>query len=174
VLEHAVGLRSRRGKGSVFFVTAPLGLAALKLRAEPGAPEPVAAGEPLNGLKVLAIDNDPRVMEGMRVLLRRWGCRVATAHGLEEAEAGLDAFGAPDVIIADYHLDSGDGIAAIQAVRRALWQKHSRDPRHRRSKPRGAGRGRARGCRRHEQAAEARAVAGSTHPLQRHAREATE
>jgi CheY-like chemotaxis protein len=112
-----VGLRSRPGRDSVFFVTAPLGLAALKLRAEPGAPEPVAAGEPLNGLKVLAIDNDPRVLEGMRVLLRRRGCRVATADGLEEAEAALDAFGAPDVVIADYHLDSGDGIAAIQAVR---------------------------------------------------------
>jgi CheY-like chemotaxis protein/two-component sensor histidine kinase len=117
VLEHAVGLRSRPGKGSVFFVTAPLGRATLKLPAEPGAPEPVAAGEPLDGLKVLAIDNDPRVLEGMRVLLKRWGCVVATAHGLEEAEAGLDEFGAPDVIIADYHLDSGDGVAAIKAVR---------------------------------------------------------
>jgi CheY-like chemotaxis protein len=53
----------------------------------------------------------------MRVLLKRWGCLVATAHGLEEAEAALDAFDAPDVIIADYHLDSGDGVAAIRALR---------------------------------------------------------
>ena len=117
VLEHPVGLRSRPGKGSVFFVTAPLGRAALKPRAEPGAPEPVAAGEPLDGLKVLAIDNEPRVLEGLRVLLTRWGCLVATAHGLEEAMAALDAFGAPDVIIADYHLDSGDGVAAIRSLR---------------------------------------------------------
>jgi Na+/proline symporter/signal transduction histidine kinase len=117
VLEHPVDLRSRPGKGSVFSVTAPLGRAALKPRAEPGAPEPVAAGEPLDGLKVLAIDNEPRVLEGLRVLLKRWGCLVATAHSLEEAMAALDAFGAPDVIIADYHLDSGDGVAAIRAVR---------------------------------------------------------
>ncbi|MBV8796240.1 MAG: PAS domain-containing hybrid sensor histidine kinase/response regulator, partial [Hyphomicrobiales bacterium] len=117
VLEHAVGLRSRPGKGSVFFVTAPLAHAALKVRAEPGAPEPAAAGEPLEGLKVLAIDNEPRVLEGLSVLLKRWGCVVATAHGLEEAMAALDAFGAPDVIIADYHLDSGDGVAAIRASR---------------------------------------------------------
>ena len=101
----------------MFFVAAPLGGAPLKLVAEPGSPEPVAAGEPLDGFKVLAIDNDSRVLEGMRVLLKRWGCRVATAHGLEEAEAALDEFGAPDVVIADYHLDSGDGLAAIQAVR---------------------------------------------------------
>ena len=117
VLEHAVGLRSRPGKGSVFFVTAPLGRAAPASHTEPGAPEPVAAGEPLNGLKVLAIDNEPRVLEGLRALLQRWGCLVATAHGLEEAMATLEAFGAPDVIIADYHLDSGDGVAAIRAVR---------------------------------------------------------
>ena len=117
VLEHPVGLRSRPGKGSVFSVTAPLGRAAPKPRAEPGAPEPIAAGEPLDGLKVLAIDNEPRVLEGLSVLLKRWGCLVATAHGLEEAKAALDEFGAPDVILADYHLDSGDGVAAIGAVR---------------------------------------------------------
>ena len=170
VLEHPVGLRSRPGKGSVFFVTAPLGRAAPKPRAEPGAPEPVAAGEPLDGLKVLAIDNEPRVLEGLRVLLTRWGCLVATAHGLAEAMAALDAFGAPDVIIADYHLDSGDGVAAIRASARALRPQHARDPRHRRSKPRGARRGRARGCHRHEQAAEARAVEGAADPLFRAAR----
>ena len=117
VLEHTVGLRSRPGKGSVFSVTAPLGRAALTLRAEPGAPEPPPAGEPLEGLKVLAIDNEPRALQGLSGLLSRWGCLVATAHGLDEAMAALDMFGPPDVIIADYHLDSGDGVAAIRAVR---------------------------------------------------------
>jgi Na+/proline symporter/signal transduction histidine kinase len=117
VLEQPIGLRSRPGKGSVFFVTAPLARAALIVRAEPGAPEPISAGEPLDGLKVLAIDNEPRALQGLSGLLSRWGCRIATTHGLEEAGAALDAFGAPDVIIADYHLDSGDGVAAIRALR---------------------------------------------------------
>jgi Na+/proline symporter/signal transduction histidine kinase len=117
VLEHAVGLRSRPGKGSVFFVTAPLGRAALKPSAEAGAPEPLAAGEPRKGLKVLAIDNESRVLEGLRSLLQRWGCLVATAHGLAEAMAAVQDFGAPEVIIADYHLDSGDGVTVIRAVR---------------------------------------------------------
>ena len=52
--------------------------------------------------------------------MSRWGCRVATAHGLEEANAALEAFGAPDVIIADYHLDLGDGVAAIRGLRERL------------------------------------------------------
>jgi CheY-like chemotaxis protein len=68
-------------------------------------------------LKILAIDNEPRVLEGMRALFERWGCAVATAHGLKEGNAALDEFGRPDVIIADYHLDSEDGVAAIRALR---------------------------------------------------------
>jgi Na+/proline symporter/signal transduction histidine kinase len=120
VLDHPVGLRSHPGKGSMFFVTAPLGRMAPGTRGEPGAPEPVAASEPLNGLKILAIDNEPRVLEGMRILLARRGCVVATAHGLAEARTALAEFGAPDVIIADYHLDSGDGVAAVRALREDL------------------------------------------------------
>ncbi len=76
---------SRPGEGSVFFVTAPLGDAAPTILAETGAPQPPPGGEPLSGLKILAIDNEPRVLEGMRSLLSRWGCVVATAHGLAEA-----------------------------------------------------------------------------------------
>jgi Na+/proline symporter/signal transduction histidine kinase len=117
VLEHPVSLRSRPSKGSVFFVTAPLGRAAPMPSPEAGEPEPIAASEPLYGLKVLAIDNEPRALEGLGGLLRRWGCAVVTADGLEEAVGALGAFGAPDVVIADYHLDSGDGVAAIRALR---------------------------------------------------------
>jgi CheY-like chemotaxis protein/two-component sensor histidine kinase len=117
VLDQPIGLRSWPGKGSVFFVTAPLARGAVKLGVEARAPDSVAAGEPLIGLKVLAIDNEPRVLEGLSVLLKRWGCVVATARGLEDGETALDAFGAPDVVIADYHLDSSDGVAVIRALR---------------------------------------------------------
>ena len=117
VLDHPVGLNSRPGAGSVFFVTAPLGEATTTAAAEDGAPPPALAGEPLNGLKILAIDNEPRVLEGMRALLSRWGCSVTTAHGLAEAREAVTSFGAPDVVIADYHLDEGDGIEAIRALR---------------------------------------------------------
>ena len=147
VLEHPIGLRSRPGKGSVFFVNAPLGRATPERSAEPGAPEPAPAGEPLEGLKVLAIDNEPRVLEGLSVLLKRWGCMVATAHGLEEARSALDAFGAPDVIIADYHLDFGRRRGRDPDVTRAFRPIHRRHPRHRRSKPRSQRRSLARGCR---------------------------
>ena len=117
VLDHPLGLNSRPGEGSVFSVTAPIGAAAPTSLAENGAPPPALSGEPLSGLKILAIDNEPRVLEGMRSLMSRWGCVIATAHGLAEARDVLAGFGAPDVIIADYHLDQGDGIEAIRALR---------------------------------------------------------
>ncbi len=117
VLDHPVGLTSRLGEGSVFAVTAPRGTAAPTNLADDGGPAAAHVGEPLSGLKVLAIDNEPRVLEGMRALMSRWGCSVATAHGLAEAREALMRFGAPDVVIADYHLDEGDGIEAIRLLR---------------------------------------------------------
>jgi signal transduction histidine kinase/ActR/RegA family two-component response regulator len=120
VLGHDLRLRSKSGAGSVFTVSAPLGAAPA------GAGEALGqdfarAREPLNDLVVLAIDNEPRVAEGIRALLGKWGCLVAIAAGMKDALAAMRAFGAPpDVIIADYHLDDGDGIEAIGALRAAF------------------------------------------------------
>ena len=55
---------------------------------------------------------------GMRLLLGKWGCRVTVAPGLAAARAALAE--PPDAIVADYHLDEGDGLAAIAALREAL------------------------------------------------------
>ncbi len=120
VLDQPIGLNSRPGKGSVFFVTAPIGTPTPQSRDDSGVPVVQGGSEPLNGLKVLAIDNEPRVLEGMRSLMSRWGCAVVTAHGLAEAREALGTFGAPDVVIADYHLDQGDGVEAIRALRADL------------------------------------------------------
>jgi CheY-like chemotaxis protein/anti-sigma regulatory factor (Ser/Thr protein kinase) len=118
VLAHPISLRSRPGAGSMFAVEAPRGARGPALAAEPSGGEPILNNEPLQGLEVLAIDNEPRVLDGMRVLLQKWGCRVATADGLAGALASLAV--KPDVIIADYHLDEGDGLAVIAALRERL------------------------------------------------------
>jgi len=121
VLGHVVTLRSKLGDGSAFAVVAPLGASSPALAADVAAPEPALAGEALSGLRVLAIDNEPRVLDGMRVLLGKWGCRVAIARGLGDARDALAAFdGAPDAIIADYHLDEDDGLAVIAALREGV------------------------------------------------------
>ena len=84
--------------------------------------------------------------------------------------AALDAFGAPDVIIADYHLDLGDGVAAIRALRErfgrstpAILATADRSLEVRDEAERAD-------VRRHVQAAEARAIEGAADPLRRAAR----
>jgi CheY-like chemotaxis protein len=122
VLGHEVSLRSKSGAGSLFSVAAPLAAAGqARISGAVGAENSAGAVEPLNDLLVLAIDNEPRVLEGMRALLEKWGCVVATAAGLADSPSAMRAFSAaPDVIIADYHLDDGDGLAAIGALRAAF------------------------------------------------------
>jgi len=116
VLKHPITLKSEVGRGSVFRVEVPV-VAAL--------PETVAVPEPpkapttvLSGLHVLVIDNEPAILEGMRLLLSGWGCDIWTASDLETAHQVLRSHKAlPDVIIADYHLDDTDGLELIKALR---------------------------------------------------------
>jgi CheY-like chemotaxis protein len=74
----------------------------------------------LSGLRVLCIDNEPAVLQGMQTLLTGWGCSVAIARGAEQALEHLrQGAQPPDIILADYHLDDGTGTGAIAAVRAA-------------------------------------------------------
>jgi Na+/proline symporter/signal transduction histidine kinase/ActR/RegA family two-component response regulator len=116
VLDHKLDLRSESGRGSRFSVLLPV-VAPLPAMAHP-AEAPVAPATPLAGLRVLAIDNEPAILEGMRTLLGGWGCQVVTAASLKEATERLrEMAAAPEVVIADYHLDEGTGIEAIAALR---------------------------------------------------------
>ena len=72
----------------------------------------------LAGLKLLAIDNEPAILDGMRLLLGGWGCRVLKAADLPGAIAAAGAARvSPDGLLVDYHLDQGNGIDAIAALR---------------------------------------------------------
>ncbi|KSV65104.1 PAS domain-containing hybrid sensor histidine kinase/response regulator [Sinorhizobium sp. Sb3] len=117
VLNHPVSLQSTPGKGTGFKVTLPLDVSA----GEPVAVRPVVpnkASEALNGLRVLCIDNEPRILEGMKVLLSGWGCVVSTAESVAAcAEMTGEPAEKPHAIIADYHLDDGTGIEAIAKIR---------------------------------------------------------
>jgi Na+/proline symporter/signal transduction histidine kinase len=120
VLEVEIGLASQLGRGSVFRVTVP------RVAAQPVpaiAPEPVRRpSAPLVHLSVLAIDNEPAILDGMRILLTGWGCDVVTATSLPDALAALrdtQSVIRPEVIVADYHLDDGNGLDAIAVLREA-------------------------------------------------------
>jgi CheY-like chemotaxis protein len=63
------------------------------------------------------IDNEPSILLGMRTLLEGWGCACLTARHAREALTLFAGEDAPHFVIADYHLDEGDGIDAIEALR---------------------------------------------------------
>ncbi len=107
-------MRSRIGIGSVFSITVPFGRA---LYAAPApAPDLVVGGDSLTGLRVLCVDNDREILDGMRSLLQRWGVIAFTAANADEALALLPE--CPDVALVDYHLhDRLDGLGVIDELR---------------------------------------------------------
>ena len=117
VLDHKVRLTSAVERGSHFSVEVPLAPAAAKPRSR-SEPKSVDMRR-LTGMAVLCIDNDLKILDGMKTLLGGWGCRVIAATDLAAAADALrDEKRAPAGLLVDYHLDRGDGIAAIADLRR--------------------------------------------------------
>lgn len=120
VLDHPVQLASRPGRGTIFRVDLPLDASVARPAKASERPERRKRSQPLTGLRVLCIDNEPKILKGMALLITGWGCTVREAQSITALdEITRSGEPAPDIIIADYHLDDGDGIAAIQSLRAA-------------------------------------------------------
>jgi CheY-like chemotaxis protein len=116
ILGHKVNLRSAPEKGSTFSLELPITRAVPRVEAL-RADQPLAA-TPLEGVVVLCIENEPQVLAGMESLLSGWGCHVLTAPDLEGAFTAIRESGhRPDALLVDYHLDEGNGIDAVVALR---------------------------------------------------------
>ncbi len=115
LLGHPIGVDSTPAQGSVFHVTVP--------RGDPSAVVPpqrllAEVGTDLSGMRVLVIDDEVDVREGMNTLLGQWGCELLLAGSEEEAVELLKQDSrAPDVVIADYRLrEYKTGVQAIRRV----------------------------------------------------------
>jgi signal transduction histidine kinase/CheY-like chemotaxis protein len=117
LLDHPISLSSTVGRGSCFSVTVP-SAAATTEAAGPPAP-PIATLNLAAEKLIVVIDDDALALDGMRGLLRSWGCRVVAARSAADASNALAAMGGPpDLIISDFHLsDQVTGIAAIEQLR---------------------------------------------------------
>ncbi len=115
VLGHPIELQSASGRGSMFAIELP------RAEAHPAVEHSLAAPVPaghISGLKVLCIDNEPDVLDGMRVLLDGWHCEAVMVRSGSEARAKLRQTGEkPDIILADSHLDGGTGLEAVAGIR---------------------------------------------------------
>jgi Na+/proline symporter/CheY-like chemotaxis protein len=119
LLGHPLQLRSRLSRGTVFAITLP--------RVQSGSPVAVAESTNRSVLppaRVLVVDNDQVVLEGMRQLLQGWSCAVLTAASPADAAVRLDQLAAGDCVDAlllDYHLDaSATALDLLPALRQRL------------------------------------------------------
>ena len=81
----------------------------------------------VSGLRVLVVDDEVSILEGLRALLAEWGCDIRAA---EDQAAALQAVAgwsrAPDLVISDLRLREGrSGVEVLRAVARHYGQ----DPR---------------------------------------------
>ncbi len=118
-----LGLRSVAGKGTVFTLEVPVG----RPRPVPALPARSSAplGLTLDRRLVVMIEDDPAVQSGLEVLLKSWGASVISFDSLQAcqqwAQAAEPTMLQPDLIIADYRLESGrTGVEAIRALRGML------------------------------------------------------
>ena len=72
----------------------------------------------LDGVRVLVIDDEHTILEGLQVVLTNWGAEVMAAQTRAEALALADAWAQPpDVVVSDLLLRGGDnGIDVIRAL----------------------------------------------------------
>ncbi|KQZ56858.1 MULTISPECIES: PAS domain-containing hybrid sensor histidine kinase/response regulator [unclassified Lysobacter] len=110
-LDHPLQVRSHVGRGSVFSIAVPCG----RTPRARGVAAPAIA-DSLAGLRVLCVDNDLEILDGMRTLLMRWQATALVAATVDEALALMDQ--RPDVALVDFHLhDRLDGLGVVDALR---------------------------------------------------------
>ncbi len=105
--------RSQEGRGSVFRVGVPYGVASRAATLAFGYEADPAPSSLLAGKRVLAIDDDPNSLDSLLVILTAWRCQPVAAKNFDEALAHLEP--PPDLCIVDYHL--GGGLSGLDMLR---------------------------------------------------------
>jgi signal transduction histidine kinase/ActR/RegA family two-component response regulator len=112
------------GQGATFCIKLPLMIVHQRERSvEPEHPQ-TATQDPLKvlgnlqGVRVLAVDNEEDALTLLRVVLEAAGAEVTTASSGEQALAMLEAQ-TPDVMVADIGMPGMDGLELIDRIRRS-------------------------------------------------------
>lgn len=120
LIDAPLALRSDAGRGSVFTLELPLGRVVPQPAELPPARQ--VLGLRLERRLVLVVEDEPSVRAGLEVLLKSWGASVVSFDSVARCADWLrqsaDGAKPPDLLIADYRMESGrTGVEAIRAVR---------------------------------------------------------
>src|SRR3954454_5545058 len=117
VLNHGIAIDANASRRSVFSITVPTAKA-ITLTAAVTSATPLAR-TPIAGALIVCIENDAAILDGMKTLLTAWDAEVIAVADPDAAIAAIEAAGRSVTgLLVDYHLDRGNGIAAIRAIRR--------------------------------------------------------
>jgi CheY-like chemotaxis protein/nitrogen-specific signal transduction histidine kinase len=117
VLNHGIAIDANPGGGSVFSVTVPTAIAINHTAAVTSA-TPLSR-TPISGALIVCIENDAAILDGMRTLLTAWDAEVIAVSDPDAAIEAIEAAGGRVTgLLVDYHLDRGNGVAAIRDIRR--------------------------------------------------------
>ena len=74
----------------------------------------------MSGALIVCIKNDSAILDGMKTLLTGWDAEVIAVADPDAAIEAIETARATRVtgLLVDYHLDRGNGIAAIRDIRR--------------------------------------------------------
>lgn len=96
------------GRGAQFTVTLP--------RVRASHQEESRSPQTLEGIRVLVIDDDVRIVEAIKILLQAIGAVVATAMSAAAAHAIL-AEGHTDIVVSDLGMPGEDGYSLVRTIR---------------------------------------------------------
>jgi two-component system CheB/CheR fusion protein len=119
LLGHAIDVRSRPGKGSVFSIEVPLGTEEPVTRPVP-IPQQLKAVTDHSGT-ILIVEDEPTVREMLTLLLEGEGYRaIAVADGGAALQLATRDDVRPDLVLADYNLPNGPNglqvVASLQEI----------------------------------------------------------
>ena len=117
VLNHRIAISANVSGGSAFSVTVPVATAVNHTAAVTSA-TPLSK-TPMSGSLIVCIENDPAILDGMKTLLTAWDAEVIAVLDADGAISAIEAAGGRVTgVLVDYHLDRGNGVAAIREIRR--------------------------------------------------------
>src|SRR5712671_620547 len=117
VLNHGIAIDSNVSGGSFFSVTVPIAKAINHTAAVTSA-TPLSS-TPMSGSLIVCIENDLAILDGMRTLLTAWDAEVIAVTDPDAAIEAIETASRPVTgLLVDYHLDRGNGVAAIRDIRR--------------------------------------------------------
>jgi PAS domain S-box-containing protein len=121
LVQHHGGSVSARsdgeGKGSTFIVALPVAVRTQDPSFGYATDVPGQPGLSLNGIRILAVDDDPDSVNALRLILEEHGAQVDTAYSASRALEKIKV-NPPDVLLSDIGMPGQDGYQLIDAVRK--------------------------------------------------------